>query len=516
VQSFIITLFICSFTMALLALVYKAITPLFLKRYRAKWCYYAWLIIIVGLILFPFIPFRLHIRSSLVKIPLPSEGAARATMEGFPIFAAHTQNWMESTASSLSSLSVWEIITAIWALGVVVFFVYHVIRHYRFMAMVRRWSDEITDAQTLSVFSDAKEQTGIRGKVGIRKCYCVYTPMLTGLIRPSVLLPDDIYEPEELIVILKHELIHLQRKDLWYRVLVIVTMGIHWFNPFLYSMVKEIAALCELSCDDEMVRDSDFDLRQQYSTIILCSAKGMRPQTAFSTDFAGGQRNMRRRIASIMDITTKRTGLAMICVLLLLAFGVSSAFSVSETPVSYIDATFMKERILSGAASGDFSTDGYIIYPQDGDINRVPMEPAENRDAYSDIPPVGAAFIELRYRYPLEMVQKDETGKKYVTRVYFDYDYVLSGSIKYEELNSLIGSYLTTFEAIFKNASFEELTRKDGEGIYSMMKQCKEYVDNNADPRVYFLFARSGIGGDAFITVPEPEKDVEFDTLWQY
>ena len=154
-QSFIITLFICSFTMALLALVYKAITPLLLKRYRAKWCYYAWLIIIGGLILLPFIPFRLHTRSSLVEIPLPSEEAAKATMEGFPVFAAHTRNWMESTAYSLSSLSVWEILTVIWVLGIVVFFVYHVIRHYRFMAMVRRWSDEITDAQTLCMFGYA-------------------------------------------------------------------------------------------------------------------------------------------------------------------------------------------------------------------------------------------------------------------------------------------------------------------------------------------------------------------------
>ena len=140
-------------------------------------------------------------------------------------------------------------------------------------------------------------------------------------------------------------------------------------------------------------------------------------------------------------------------------------------------------------------------------MNRVPAKPAENRDAYSDIPPVGAAFIELRYRYPFEMVQKDETGLKYITRVYFDYDYRLSDSIEYQELNSLVGLYLTTFEAIFKNASYEELTHEDGDGIYSMLEQCKEYVDNNADSRVRFLFYLSGIGGDAFITVPEEKPD---------
>lgn len=508
-QSFLITLLLRSLVMVLLGLFYTAVIPLLLRRYRAKWCYYAWLIIIVGLIL----PFRLQISSQMVEMPLPVQNVTGAAMEGFPGDITYTRNWMESSAHVLSGFSAWEILMALWILGIVVFFTYHVISHYRFLTMVRRWSHEITDPHTLSVFHDAKEQASIRTEIGIRECHCIYTPMLTGLIRPSILLPSNVYAPEELLSILKHELIHLKRRDLWYRALVIVAVGIHWFNPLVQLIVKEIAALCELSCDAEVVRGADIDLRKQYGKAILRSGKSIRAKSVFSTGFVGGRRNIERRIVAIMDMTKKKTGFIMICLLLIFAlgaFGASSAFSVSEVSVSYIDNTFMKERILSGASSGNFSTDGYIIYPEDMDMDTVPLEPAEKRDIYSDTAPAGAYFNELRYRYPFEMVQKDETGRKYTTRVFFDYDYVLSGSIDYEELNFLIGSYLTTFAAVFESSTFEELIQE--ECIYSMLRDCKKYVDDNADSRVHFQFYLSGIGGDAPINVPH-EKLAELNTF---
>lgn len=508
-QSFLVTLLLRSFAMAFLGLFYMSVTPILLKRYHVKWCYYAWLIIIVGLIL----PFQLQISWPMGEIALPVQNVTRATMKGFPDYISYTHNWEDSLIHGFSGFSVWKILMVVWILGIVVFFTYHVIRHYRFMIMVRRWSHEITEPNILNVLHDAKEKMSMGVKIEIKECHCIYTPMLAGFIRPSIFLPSDIYASEEMLAILKHELIHLKRRDLWYRALVIVAVGIHWFNPLVHFIAREIAALCELSCDAEVVAGADINLRKQYGRGILYSRKKVRAKTVFSTAFAGGQRNIERRIVAIMDITKKKTGFIMICLLLIFslgAFGASSVFSVSEVPVSYIDNTFMKERILNGSASGNFDTDGYIIYPADLDMDTVPSKPAERRDIYSDKAPASTSFSELRYRYPFEMVQKDKTGRKYTTRVFFDYDYILSGSIDYEELNFLIGSYLTIFKSTFESASFEELIQE--ECIYTMVKDCKEYVDENSDPRVRFRFYLSGIGGDAPINVPH-EKLAELNTF---
>jgi beta-lactamase regulating signal transducer with metallopeptidase domain len=53
-QSFVIALLTCSVAMSALALLYLALTPLLAKRYSARGRYYAWLIILIGLI----VPFR--------------------------------------------------------------------------------------------------------------------------------------------------------------------------------------------------------------------------------------------------------------------------------------------------------------------------------------------------------------------------------------------------------------------------------------------------------------------------
>ena len=66
-QGFLITLAACSVTMSALALFYMAVTPLLAKRYSITGRYYAWLIIVLGLI----IPFRPQSGNAVVKVHVP-------------------------------------------------------------------------------------------------------------------------------------------------------------------------------------------------------------------------------------------------------------------------------------------------------------------------------------------------------------------------------------------------------------------------------------------------------------
>jgi len=60
----LIALMECSVTMSVPVLVFFALTPWLSKRYDAKWLYYVWLVIVVGLI----IPFRFHPDTALMHI----------------------------------------------------------------------------------------------------------------------------------------------------------------------------------------------------------------------------------------------------------------------------------------------------------------------------------------------------------------------------------------------------------------------------------------------------------------
>jgi len=130
---------------------------------------------------------------------------------------------------------------------------------------------------------------------------------MIGFVNPRILLPKSDIEEDELRFILRHELVHYKRKDLWYKCLVLIATAIHWFNPIVYLMAEAIDILCEMSCDAEVIRSTDADTRQHYSETIIGVVKYQsKMKTALSTNFYGGKKGMKNRIFSIMDTGKKR------------------------------------------------------------------------------------------------------------------------------------------------------------------------------------------------------------------
>jgi len=289
-QSFMITLLTCSVIMSALALTYMAVTPLLAKRYSVKGRYYAWLVIVVGLI----IPFRPHFDNAFVKVDVPSGTAAPIIQvgNGTPVTIPAENATLPSTSLSFSW---WQIAAVAWLAGVIIYLSYHVLKHYRFTKMARRWSEKIVEEKTLTLLQNLKTEIDISKQINLYLCSSVGTPMMIGFANPRILLPKADIAQDELCFILKHELFHYKRKDLWYKCLVLIETAIHWFNPVVYLMAKAINVQCELSCDAEIVRRADADTRQHYSeTIIGIVRYQSKLKTALSTNFYGGKKGMKK------------------------------------------------------------------------------------------------------------------------------------------------------------------------------------------------------------------------------
>ena len=334
-QIFMIAFLAGSVTMSALALFYMVITPLLARRYSAKGRYYAWLIIVIGLI----ISFRPQFDNPFVKIT-----STETTMpiiqagNGTP-FISPLDNPLPFSAASHISLSWWQIAAIVWLIGMIAFLACHTVKHYRFMKMAKRWSEAVTDKQTFGLFQNLKAELGISKQIGLYKCLSIGTPMLIGFFKPKILLPNTDFAWDELRFILNHELVHYKRKDLWYRCLVLSAKAIHWFNPLVYLMARAINTLCEISCDAEVVSSTDAETRRLYSETIIGVVKYQsKIKTALSTNFYGGKKGMKKRIFFIMDTGKKRAGAVIFCATLLLTFGTGMGFTVNAaSPMKYED-----------------------------------------------------------------------------------------------------------------------------------------------------------------------------------
>jgi|HigsolmetaAR203D_1030402.scaffolds.fasta_scaffold01729_4 beta-lactamase regulating signal transducer with metallopeptidase domain len=343
-----------SAAMSVLILAFLAATPMLEKRYAARWRYRAWMVIVLGLL----IPFRLPLDAAFfqVDLPVPEAGMERmipfwSEPEAPAEFAGsreHPAPWRHGWAGG------------IWAAGAAAAAACLAWGHWRFLRLTRRWSEEITDPRLLALFKELKTELGIARPVALKTCSCINSPMLTGLFRPAILLPPAVLAQEGLPFILKHELVHLQNHDLFRKGLTLLAAVVHWFNPLVYLMARAVDAQCELNCDERVLQGAAPRQRREYGeTILRVVQNGAMRQTWLTTNFYGGKREMKSRIHSIMNMTKKKTGIAVFAVVLL------ATAATGVTFVSYSTATAAdKQPAAAGGdpGAGHASMDSYAAY----------------------------------------------------------------------------------------------------------------------------------------------------------
>ncbi|MCL2816261.1 MAG: extracellular solute-binding protein [Oscillospiraceae bacterium] len=393
-RDFMIMVLECSAGMSALALLYMILAPLLSRRYSEKWRYYTWLVIVIGLI----IPFRPHFGSAVIRVDMSGEPGVRSveraeygrsemenataadryddfidiekTGENHSFWEPNTAPFAGNAANAAETpkisaifpkLSLWEIVTAVWLLGLIVSLAYHAVNYLRFAKTANRWSQKVEDEQTLSLFCGLKTEMGISEakKIALESCPLVGIPLLIGITRPRILLPEIDLNRSELQFILKHELTHYKRKDIWHRLLLIIAAAIHWFNPFVYLMIKAVDISCERSCDAEVIRGTNMETRWKYGNTILDVAKYRRKaKTLLATHLNDGKKGMKSRLSAIMDAGRKRGGVIIACVIVVavLATGLLLAVNTSKP----LDNTPKQDKGLQADAEGNSTPLNYL------------------------------------------------------------------------------------------------------------------------------------------------------------
>lgn len=103
----------------------------------------------------------------------------------------------------------------------------------------------------------------LRGELKIRRQVRLLSsshfsvPMTWGLVRPSILLPEDANEwPESRRrIVLLHEMAHIRRFDWATNLVGEVARALHWFDPLVWFMVRRLRLESEKACDDLVVRN---------------------------------------------------------------------------------------------------------------------------------------------------------------------------------------------------------------------------------------------------------------------
>jgi beta-lactamase regulating signal transducer with metallopeptidase domain len=128
------------------------------------------------------------------------------------------------------------------------------------------------------------------------------TPMLIGVFRPEIVLPDVEYTDARLKNVLLHELTHLRRKDVLIKWLSVFACSLHWFNPLVWLVRREIDRVCELACDEAVIMRLGPEDRQKYGdTLIAVAAENKTPKVVLSTTMCEEKKSLKERLVAIMQ-----------------------------------------------------------------------------------------------------------------------------------------------------------------------------------------------------------------------
>ncbi|MCC6491498.1 MAG: M56 family metallopeptidase, partial [Pirellulales bacterium] len=171
-------------------------------------------------------------------------------------------------------------------------------------------------------------QTALRitRRVSLAACDCVAQPVLIGIVRPLVLLPAAAlsgWTPEELQMVLVHELAHVRRWDNLVNLVQRIIESLLFFHPAVWLVSRQVRRDREECCDAVVVRHTG--RRREYAELLLGIAaavpRGQAPRLtsgAFAAYSPMASHPLAGRIRRILTIEeepmgiTRRTLAAMI------------------------------------------------------------------------------------------------------------------------------------------------------------------------------------------------------------
>lgn len=362
-----------------LVLAYLAALPLLQRRYGPRGLYRVWLVLLAGLLipfslLWPDAPIRLELPTALSQpvtggtraaapqnaaVELPRAAALGDAEAGAPVSVA------EATAGTAvngaprgpSAPADWLAVCGwIWLAGAAGVLAAAAVRHLRFMRTVRRWQRPCKAEGYGEAMADCLRDMRIRRQVALRVCPMVTSPMLAGFAHPTVFLPDEELTLDELALVLRHELTHYRRGDLAVKGLLLLCYALHWYNPAVWAMGRSLCFYQEASCDSHVTERADEEARRFYSeTIIRVIRRQARARTALSTSFYGGRSGIKRRILSIMQGGSRRTGAALCALALALTALGGGALALQQAQLGDVP---LKAWVHSGEAGGSVLLEG--------------------------------------------------------------------------------------------------------------------------------------------------------------
>lgn len=219
-----------------------------------------------------------------------------------------------------------------------------------------------------------------KARIQVRNSRYIDTPYTFGFFRPCIILPDDIADATERDLIEQHEQFHIRHLDSFIKLFCLIAVCLHFYNPFSYLLLYLYNKLCELRCDELVIRNLPKEAKRKYGELLLAfSVRSPKQSIIWSNQFSNHDFILKWRLKNIMKkkpvtVLQKFSTCVLFLVLLLSSAATAVAYSPfwvnpeKEIIADGTDCTIIEGQSIDPFANLDFSISNTIFITEENSI----------------------------------------------------------------------------------------------------------------------------------------------------
>ena len=215
-------------------------------------------------------------------------------------------NFDDKGAISYHRISLWMsdwilMIGLCWLFLISGFSVYEIIKYHRLTRKLKK----ITEKRTCFL-------PGI-GDVEYRISPLIGSPYTIGFLKPFIVAPESLEDSRLSEMILRHEYSHLRRHDSAVKLLCLLAICLHFYNPLTLLTLLLYTSFSENIADQAATEGFTTEERKAYAVALVnLSARNRQVPVVWKNNLLGAKHTMKRRVEFIMMKNRKasKTGTA--------------------------------------------------------------------------------------------------------------------------------------------------------------------------------------------------------------
>ena len=195
----------------------------------------------------------------------------------------------------------------LWTTGFTVVLLWHLISHFHFRRRLLKDARPVKEPNVVNLWWEEQRLALLKRHIHLLTSPAAASPLTIGLFNSTMclVLPERSYTLDQYRLIFRHELHHVQRRDVDTKCFYIFCKALCWFNPLVWIALKKVSADLELSCDEMVVCGAGDKTRQEYAFLLLETAGDER---GFTTCLSASAKGLRHRLQGVVKPQKRSSG----------------------------------------------------------------------------------------------------------------------------------------------------------------------------------------------------------------